>query len=188
MSEDECRALKYTLKAHGVAPNSSFFKALGEAVGHYRTARAIKSCSRPAAVRRYLGRMVSTAEKLEKLAAEPDANTARILREAGLPATEIEAAVNALLRPLEQARQKANHYPQQGRLPELDRLHLAVDVAKAFVTHLGITPAATHEGAYEETLVHVLAFATGDEPSDVHDLARRACDQIRESQAKNLFE
>lgn len=170
--------LEHTLKGHGIELTPAFHAAVADLVGSYRAARAIAQGSRPAAVRRDLDRLIKTTDKLARLVDQVDANAVALLRESGIPQDRFRTAIDAWLRALETARQAAKEYPQKGRLPEMDRLGLAVDLAKSFQNHLQVEPTATHEGPFEEALAIVLEAAIGDQANDVHDLARRACHQL----------
>lgn len=185
LSADDRQWIETTLNAMGIHKvPGSFFLALREAIGMYWSHRAIASSSRPAAVRGELNKTLQAAEKLDALLENLDANSAALLRAAGTQAIELQAGLAPILRALSNACSAAHEYPKAGRLPEADRLWLAVDVAKAFVNHLDTQPTATRDGPYEDVLTRVLKItidnypSSGERETNVHDLAQRAIKSI----------
>lgn len=67
----------------------------------------------------------------------------------------------------------------RSRPTDTPRLELAVSVAACLQCELSIRPTKTRNGLYEKALSVMLSAVTGEDPSDVHDLAMRAIDESK---------
>lgn len=166
------------LRARGVTSQipEDFYKSLGEAISSFNSGRELAKASKPAKVRANLQAAIDAALVLNDRLNDLDGNSRQLLGE--VENGEASVLQNVYLRKIIQALSDASHladeYPERGRLPEHERLWLAVEVANAISTHLGITPTTTKDGAFESVLTIVLEIATGNRVSSVHDLARHA--------------
>ena len=151
-----------------------FFKALAEGIRMFLSADRLAQQVRPAAVRENLAATLKTAEKLLDQLNTLDGLSRQLLDEKSDDGfSSMQSSNAAMLRALYQARDEAAHYPMKGALRQDHRAFLARDVADAIHTHLDVRPTTTKAGLYEAILSIVLELATGQEPEDVHALARR---------------
>lgn len=166
------------LRSNGIgsAVPAEFYGSLGESIASFKSGRELAKGSSPSSVRANLKAAITAALELNERLNKLDGNSRQLLGE--VEGGEIATLQNVYLRKtiqaLSEASRLAGEYPATGRLPDHQRLWLAVDVANAISTHLGVTPTTTKGGVFESVLTIVLGIATGAEVSSVHDLARQA--------------
>ena len=155
---------------------TAFFEALSQAIGHFNAGREMAEFSKPANVRKNLQTALNAALELYGRLDDLDGNSCQLLAEVeyGGIATLQGAHLLKIIHALREASLLANEYPTKGRLREGHRLGLAMDVADAIDTHIGVKPTTTKEGIYESILTIVLEITTDKEVKSVHDLARKA--------------
>lgn len=167
-----------------------FFCTLNKAIGFFHGQRDLAKDTKPKSVRKNLKTALDSALNLNEQLNALDGNSKFLLYDSAneglreLQSTHLATIIKAL----HGALRKAEDYPMKGRLPEYHRLYLAVDVADAIKTHLGITPTATKEGLFESLLSLILEQATGETAVSVHDLARKALKSKKISEQPGLLE
>lgn len=155
---------------------SEFFGALEDALGRYDANREIAESSKPSEVRKNLKAALSAALELNERLNQLDGNARQLVSNItpdGVAALQQQHLL-PLIHVLSEAEHEAEQYPKKGRLPEYDRLWLAVDVADAIRRHLGRQPTTTRTGLFPSILAIVLEVATGSAVSEVDALARKA--------------
>lgn len=165
-----------------------FFEDLGAAVGLFRSIRDMAESRRPAKVRDNLKAAIEAAHTLNEKLNGLDGNSRYLIRVGGCAVDLQDDHLWPIIQALGQAAILADEYPQSGRLPEDERLYLAVDVKNAIATHLGVEATSTKEGVFESILTVVLQIATGQQVNSVHELSRRALKAMKVEVQKGLFE
>lgn len=179
---DEDRRQQIALEIRSKKPSlevpSAFFHDLEKAIGFFHSTRELAQTSKPSQVRANLREVIAGAEDLREKLTNLDGNSRRLVEEAvdgGMPT--LQASLEQLIRGAAAASELADEYSKRGRLPDHQRLCLAVDVASAMKKYLGITPTATKAGTFEGLLTIVLEVAAAGEKKEVtsvNDLVRRA--------------
>ena len=153
-----------------------FFGALGTTIGLFHSHRELAARSKPAMVRTRISEALNVALQLNDCLNSLDGNSRQLIGEQikdGVITLQ-DHHLYAIISALSQAEHAADEFPTRGRLPEYERLCLAVDIADAMEALLGIKPTSTKESQFEAILVIALEAGTGDKREGAHDLARRA--------------
>ena len=154
-----------------------FFDVLGESVSRFRAHRNLADRSNPKIVRANIKKALKEVLRLNDSLNSLDGNSWQLIREQVEGGLTVQTHhLQTIIYALTQAEQAAREYPNTGRLRDHARLFLAVDVADAMHTHLGLTPTSTKDGPFDAILAIVLGAATGKRVSSTHVLVRRALD------------
>ncbi len=176
LPDDIKSQLRTQLDAKGIDSDhfESFCTALSEAIGCCQCQKVIAKNSTPAKSRENLSKALEAARALEAALRAIDMNSWSLFR--GVTDNGFRPLLDTTTRLecwLQEALDKANEYPKQGRLPDYARLWLAKDVAAAIHDHLRITPTTTKEGLYFSVLELILEAIPRERGAVVHKLGTR---------------
>jgi hypothetical protein len=156
----------------------AFFSALEQAGGAIEAAREMLTSSGPARVRENLTKALSAARRLDGALHALDLNSVRLFHEIDearpFGIGTVHAQCLNIVIALEKALVLANQYPLSGRLHDAGRVWLAIGVADAIESFLGVKASTTKSGLFESITIIVYQAATGENVTDQNDLVRRA--------------